>query len=297
MNTRAQAGIPQPTTVEVAGIGTVGYYEYGASDGTPVFALHGVPACGAGFDWADEPARERDVRVIAPDRPGVGLSTARDGWSVADYARDLAVFADTLQIDSFTVWGYSGGGPYTLACASLLGSRVRATAVAAGMGRIGDWATIEDFAKTDRQMLALAAHRPRLARLVMSVASRAARLSPKRALASFDKELAPPDRELLLSTGRDAASIMTLFTQAFLRGARGVVDDYRAVGAPWGFELTPGVGPVSIWHGDADTMVPLSHAQALADRLPESTLTIWPGEGHLGTVNHAAEILDSLVPR
>ena len=100
------------------------------------------------------------------------------------------------------------------------------------MGRIGDWATIEDFAKTDRQMLALAAHRPRLARLVMSVASRAALLSPKRALASFDKELAPPDRELLLSTGRDAASIMTVFTQAFLRGARGVVDDYRAVGAP-----------------------------------------------------------------
>ena len=125
-----------------------------------MFALHGVPACGAGFDWADEPARERDVRVIAPDRPGVGFSTTRDGWSVADYARDLAAFADTLQIDSLAVWGYSGGGPYTLACASLLGSRVRATAVAAGMGRIGDWATIEDFAKTDRQMLTLAAHRP-----------------------------------------------------------------------------------------------------------------------------------------
>jgi pimeloyl-ACP methyl ester carboxylesterase len=225
------------------------------------------------------------------------LSTARDGWSVADHARDLAAFADALGIDSFAVWGYSGGGPYALACASLLGPRVRATAVAAGMGRVGDWATIDDFAKTDRQMLALAVRRPRLARLVMSIANRAARLSPKRALASFEKELGPPDLELLAAAGDDAVSTMALFTQAFLRGARGVVDDYRAVGSSWGFELSPPVGPVSIWHGDADTMVPVSHAQALAERLPGSTLTIWPGEGHLGTVNHVAEILDSLTMR
>ena len=34
----------------------VGVYEYGDPDGRPVFALHGTPACGAGFDWTDAPA-------------------------------------------------------------------------------------------------------------------------------------------------------------------------------------------------------------------------------------------------
>ena len=51
---------------------TVGVYEYGDPGGRPVFAFHGVPACGAGFDWADEPARSRGIRLLAPDRPGVG---------------------------------------------------------------------------------------------------------------------------------------------------------------------------------------------------------------------------------
>ncbi len=48
---------------------TVGVYEYGDPSGTTVFAFHGVPACGAGFDWADRPAKARGLRVLAPDRP------------------------------------------------------------------------------------------------------------------------------------------------------------------------------------------------------------------------------------
>jgi len=60
---------------------TVGLYEYGDPDGRPVFAFHGVPACGAGFDWADEPARIRGLRLLAPDRPGIGKSS---GPALAD---------------------------------------------------------------------------------------------------------------------------------------------------------------------------------------------------------------------
>ena len=53
----------------------IGVYEYGDPNGEPVFALHGTPACGAGFDWTDIPARDRGLRIIAPDRPGIGRST------------------------------------------------------------------------------------------------------------------------------------------------------------------------------------------------------------------------------
>src|SRR5205823_3210464 len=62
---------PPPARTLVTNEGrTVGYYEFGDPDGVPVFALHGTPASGAGFVWADDAAREIGVRLIAPDRPG-----------------------------------------------------------------------------------------------------------------------------------------------------------------------------------------------------------------------------------
>ena len=32
-------------------------HEFGDPDGRPVFALHGTPASGPGFEWMDTPAR------------------------------------------------------------------------------------------------------------------------------------------------------------------------------------------------------------------------------------------------
>ncbi len=113
--------IPLPCDVQV-GAGVVGVYEYGDGSGAPVFVFHGTPACGAGFAWADEPARERALRLLAPDRPGVGRSTRRD-YTVADYPPMVAALADALGIERFAVWGYSGGGPYAAACAALLPDR------------------------------------------------------------------------------------------------------------------------------------------------------------------------------
>jgi pimeloyl-ACP methyl ester carboxylesterase len=286
--------LPRPRTIDVAGGGTVGYYEYGAADGCPVLALHGTPACGAGFAWADEPARAGGIRLLAPDRPGVGLSSPLDGWRVADQPAVIAAFADALGLGRFGVWGYSGGGPYAVACAcsALLADRLTGVAVAAGMGEIGAWATLDDFEKTDRQLLAMAVRRPRLARLLLRVGATAARLSPRSALRSFEGQLSSGDQATLAGLG-EPRQVMALFTEAFTRGARGVVADYAALARPWGVDLDGATLPVTVWHGDDDRMVPLRHGEALADRLPDAELTVWPGAGHLGPITHVGAILDT----
>lgn len=284
--------IPAPRTATLTDNRVVGYYEYGDPDGRPVLTFHGVPACGAGFAWADEPARARGLRIVAPDRPGVGLSRRADGgFTIASEAGRMDRLCETLGIGRFAVWGYSGGGPYAAACAALLGDRVTAVAIAAGMGQVGEWAAVTDFAKTDRQMLDLSTKHPAIARLVMGATGRLARISPTSAMRSFEKELAEADRAVIATLG-EPAEVMALFTQAFLHGARGVVDDYRAINGPWGVELTDITAPVAIWQGDADTMVPLRHAEELAARIPGSALHVWPGAGHLGTIAHVEEILD-----
>ncbi|MDQ1402582.1 MAG: hypothetical protein QOG03_898 [Actinomycetota bacterium] len=284
--------IPEPRQVAVDGK-TVGVYEYGDPSGQPVMVFHGVPACGAGFGFADEPARERGLRLIAPDRPGVGLSTPSDGWTVGSYPSMVTALADALDIDRFAVWGYSGGGPFAVACAAAGGERVTRTAVSAGMGQVGVWAEDDDFEKTDRQMLVMSRKRPALARTMMAVGARLARMSPKSATKSFAKQVSESDRAVIDTMGTPA-EVMALFTQAFLRGARGVIDDYRAIGQPWGVDLSAIRAPMRVFQGDDDPMVPPRHSEELANRVQGAELVMWPGEGHLATITHVAEILDWL---
>jgi pimeloyl-ACP methyl ester carboxylesterase len=287
------AGVPTPRTVTV-GDAVVGIYEYGDPTGAPVMVFHGTPACGAGFTWADAAARARGLRLVAPDRPGVGLSSRVESWSIADYPASIAALADALHIGMFGVWGYSGGGPYAVACAALLADRVTTTAVAAGMGQVGVWATIEESEKTDRQMLELSTTKPALARFLLGMSGRGARISPRIAMKSFEKQLSPSDRTVVgdLGSPREA---MALFTQAFLHGAHGVVADYAAIARPWDFAVETVDGTLELFHGDADTMVPLRHSEELAQRVPHARLTVWPGEGHLGTITHVGDVLDVLV--
>ncbi len=286
-------GVPVPREVDANGR-VVGVYEYGDPTGRPVMVFHGTPACGAGFTWADAPARERGLRLIAPDRPGVGLSSRLPSWKVADYPVQVRELANTLGIGEYSVWGYSGGGPYAVACAAQPDDRVRSAVVAAGMGQVGVWATIDESEKTDRQMLELSTKHPALARLLLGVSGRGARISPKIAMKSFEKQLNDSDREVVLGLGRPA-EVMALFTQAFLRGASGVVADYAAIAQPWGVDVESIAIPLTIFQGDADTMVPARHSEELAKRVPAARLVMWPGEGHLATITHVEEILDELI--
>ena len=99
----------------------VGVYEYGDPDGRPVFALHGTPACGAGFDWTDAPAREalRD----APDRPGIPGSPIPFRWCRSSTTRASCARWPTRSRSALKkkkrVRGDQqlGGGPYALAVA------------------------------------------------------------------------------------------------------------------------------------------------------------------------------------
>jgi pimeloyl-ACP methyl ester carboxylesterase len=285
-------GVPVPREVNV-GESVVGVYEYGDPSGAPVMVFHGTPACGAGFAWADAPARERGLRLIAPDRPGVGVSSRIRSWTIADYPARVGALADVLGFERFSVWGYSGGGPYAVACAAMLGDRVRTTAVAAGMGQVGVWATIDESEKTDRQMLHLSTTHPAIARFLLGVSGRGARISPRIAMKSFEKQLHANDRDVVIALGPPKEA-MALFTQAFLKGAQGVVADYAAIAQPWGFDVESIDAPLAVFHGDADTMVPLRHGEELARRVAGSTLVVWPGAGHLGTITHVGDILDVL---
>jgi pimeloyl-ACP methyl ester carboxylesterase len=292
----AQFDWPLTRTVHAAGNRAIGIYEYGDAAGAPVFALHGTPACGAGFDWSDRSARRRNLRIIAPDRPGIGNSAAVPMPAVSSYAAELAALADALEIDRFTVLGYSGGGPYALAVAAAFGPRVHSAAIVAGAGEIGAWATFADLARSDRQMTWLSLHLPVLARAALRAADLGARVAPRLALRSAGSELIASDRTVLRNLGSPRQAL-ALFTQALAHSSAGVVADYALLARPWHVDLGAITVPVHCWHGTADTLVPLAHTEELVARLPNARLTTWPGEGHLAFIAHIDDVLADIAAK
>jgi pimeloyl-ACP methyl ester carboxylesterase len=288
---------PESRTVRTADGRVTGYYEYGDPAGTPVVALHGTPACGAGFAWADQRAQARGIRLLAPDRPGVGDSSPWEpgrGAIVDDYPPRLRAFADALGLGTFPVIGYSGGGPYALAAAEALPDRVAAAAVVSGAGQVGEWASVDDFESTDRRLTQLAHRIPTLAGAVLSLSARAARVAPKTSLRFAQIEMSAPDRAVM-ATFPSARAALAVFTQSCRRGAAGVVDDYAALGRRWGFPVDTITVPVRCWHATADPIVPIRHTEELVRRIPGAQLSLWEGEGHLAIVEHIGEVLDALI--
>jgi len=62
-----------------------GYAEYGPAGELPLFLFHGAPGCRLAVPemWPGDPPA---VRVIAPDRPGIGSSTFQPGRRLTDWA-------------------------------------------------------------------------------------------------------------------------------------------------------------------------------------------------------------------
>ena len=106
------------------------------------------------------------------------------------------------------------------------------------------------------------------------------------------RSLSPPDRRIVEAMSPIEATADVV--RAVGQGCAGVVDDYAVTGAPWGFEPGSISCPVVVFEGARDTLLPLSHAQAIAAALPEGELVIVPDAGHFLLHSHTGDVLDRL---
>lgn len=273
----------------------LGYAEYGLASGPPLFLFHGLP--GSRLDapqmWPEEPAA---VRVIAPDRPGFGASTFRAGRRLADWADDVRQLADSLGVERFLVAGFSGGGPHALAVAHGLPDRVIAAGSISGAGPIDTPDALAGMNRVNRLIFTVARKAPPALGLLVAPHAYLIKHQPGKVVerAAGDKNLPQADREAMTSPRLRELMIMA-GPEAFRQGIRGLVHEAHICAGPWGFDPAAIKPPVFIWHGDRDTNVPLHMAQHLAARIPDSTLTIYRGEGHLIVPKHWTDILTALL--
>jgi pimeloyl-ACP methyl ester carboxylesterase len=279
------------TIVALADGRRVGLSMHGDPEGWPLFLFHGSPSSRLGNEYTDEPARARGIRVLCPDRPGIGRSDPKARLDVGETAADVAELADALGIGRFGVLGYSGGGPYALAAAARLPERVRVVGLMAAAGPLDRPGARTGLTRSDLLLLGLSSRRPRAAHVVLRVVASYTRLFPAIALRIAKAELSDADRRAMDERG---SMVMATFNEAFRQGPGGVIQDYRLLDRAWGFDFEDVRAPVHLWHGDVDKVVPFARSEEMAAWLPNAFLHLVHGAGHLTIQLEVGAILDSL---
>jgi pimeloyl-ACP methyl ester carboxylesterase len=263
----------------------------GDPDATPVLLCHGLADSRLAAEWLRPVARDLGLRLIAPDRPGIGGADRRPLNQLADWTEDAVQILDALRIEQVSVLGVSGGGPFAAACAALIPGRVGKLMLVAPLGKPG-WPT-DGMAPGERFSLMLATTAPGFGGWGLGAFAALARRRPGLFLRLA--ETAQPAADVRALQEPDVReSFLTSYVEAFRQGSWGVTQDLRVLTRPWGFDLGSIAVPTWLRHGDADLTVPLLHARLYAEAIPGAQLQVFPGDGHFSIFNHAKDVLAAL---
>lgn len=269
----------------------LGYAEYGDTAGKPVVYCHGGLSSRLDISWCQQQCKQLAVRLLAIDRPGIGLSDRQPNRTLLDWGEDVRAFAETLSIEKFAVLGWSNGAPYALACAAAMPEQVTAAGVVAGIGPL-DAQTISELGMfVDRLLFSQADKHPKLLA----------------ALVAGMRCLPPPAvRQMLLSEIKmqsDVEAVQALsleesthfFFEALRQGGEGIVDDYAAIVKPWGFEIKDLQPPLLVWQGEGDLLVPpATGARHFANSPPVQFFSV-PRLGHFMLHETLSAVLGKLL--
>ena len=272
------------------------YAKYGSPRGLPIVHCHGTPSSRLEGDltFSGTVATELGVRIIVPDRPGMGRSDFQPGRRIVDWPNDMLALATALELDTFAVLGSSGGAPYAAACGVLIPNRVRIIGLLGGVAPLDRPDVFAAMSAPLRIMVRLARFAPPVLRGLFRLNLRAMRGGGQRGSDRMAASFPEPDRSLLQRPEvRDG--FMACFQESCRQGPRGPVWDVGLMARPWGFDLAAIKVPVLLWQGERDRNVPAAHGRYLAGAISTCRATFYPDEAHLSLPrNHQQEILSAL---
>jgi pimeloyl-ACP methyl ester carboxylesterase len=270
------------------------WYEFGDPDGSPCLFLPGAGIAGSAGAALDVAATVGGIRLICPDRPGLGHSDPAPPRPLVDWAGDVGHLMGHLGIERFGLLGHSAGGAYALAVAHVHPDRVLGTVIGAGSPPYAEaWTHAEGMmSRMSRLYYGLALRTPRLfGALYLLSAPRSAK-AVDRLLALAARGESPNARFARAYPDETRASLQAL-ADGCRQGAGGPTGDIVALCKPWGFDLSDVTVPVEWWHGEQDTNVTPRSGRAMTSRLPAVTAHFVDG-GHYALFEHAAEAMPPL---
>ncbi|MBD3169682.1 MAG: alpha/beta fold hydrolase [candidate division Zixibacteria bacterium] len=281
--------------LEVSG-GKICYAEYGLPGGHPLFYFHGWPGSRIQARLAHETARGSGMHVIAPDRPGMGLSSYCDGRTMVDWHRTVLELADHLNWDKFGILGVSGGGPYALSCAAFIADRIISMNICSGVPN-PDWLRGDSSARWFmRKAIALDDKIPGSLKPFLIITRAFIGIMPGSSFLQPAKVFLNHADRGTLDNEEARDTIAGSIRESFKGGAEGLYHDLKLLSTDWGFKLGDIKFPVIFWHGALDPICPISAVIDTIGKIGDSKLIRFENESHYSLpIRQLEKILKSCI--
>ncbi|WP_373000881.1 alpha/beta fold hydrolase [Marinobacter sp.] len=244
---------------------------------------HGIPGSRNELAHLQSTLLSAGIRVIVPDRPGYGQSTSCPDYGFSHHTDDLKQLADHLQLDTFGISGFSGGGVFAMAAAHDLGQRIEQLVIAATPA-IPLMDNPYDFASelTASTWQAALEDREALAGELEALTGSLDMLSGALMGAAGDQE-----QRYLSSDSVYPGFMQSLgatLEQGSIPAADALARDSFLIAHSWPFSPEDISIPVRVIHGSGDRLVYRDHQTTLSCKFPDSTSEIISG-AHYGALS------------
>ncbi|HEV8146512.1 MAG TPA: alpha/beta hydrolase [Bryobacteraceae bacterium] len=267
--------------------------EDGPPSGLPVVFIHGFGAWSETWKKTTSILAAQGFHTIAVDVPPFGFSEKpTDGsFSTEQQARRIINVFDALQLKQVILVGHSVGGRPTVEVALLAPDRIRALVlvdVALGFGSDGQ------FEENHPSFLTRAFYAARPFRNAVLSATATNSLMTKKLLSTFvaDPNVLTP-------------ALLSVYQRPFVvKDATNRLGDWlRVLSVDKDISLTSKLSNLSnlamttllIW-GDKDSVTPLWQGEKLKQTIPNSTLNVLKGLGHIPQIEGPDQFNNSLLP-
>ena len=263
---------------------TLAYMDRGPRTGTPILHFHSFQ--GSRLERmaaSDELLAKLNIRLISPDRPGLGLSTPARDRTVVSWAADVRQLTAYLlgPAQPFSILGFSAGATYALACGQLPGLRAISLVGSLGLPHlIANW---RRFSQKTWQILLSA----KLANFREATFLRIEEKHRNRLMDEWEKYYADVKHDLCADDQRllSQPAVEEPFRQnrreSYSQGPGYLLQEVQSLYSDPNIDLDRlAACTVLITHGIEDMVVPIEVARDLRTRIPGCGYQELPRRGH-----------------
>jgi pimeloyl-ACP methyl ester carboxylesterase len=243
--------------------------------GPAVLVLHGA---GGGYDQgliATDPLADEGFEVISISRPGYLRTPLETGETTKEQADACAALLDELEIEKVAIAGISAGGPPSIQFALHYPERC--------------WGLLLISAVNANHPYTYIPLHEQLAYAGVSHADFPLWMFLKAPILPLLGGPRVKDQRKMSPEALERLRVIANSIFPMSMRSEGILNDARQIQHLDDFPLEKIKAPTLVIHGDADRLVPFSHGQRSAERIPNAEFLHIPGGSHLCYITHIEE--------
>lgn len=270
----------------------LGYAIYGNKSGLPITYCHGAPGSRLECHPDQSVLEALNICLIVPDRPGYGLSMPSERRSLLSWADDVQQLLDTLSIQDCGILGFSGGGPYAMACAYQLPERITHLGLVSCLAPFNNPHGTDGMNEQSKALYGLALSDPATFEAQIKMLA-----TDGEVLFQIMTGGLPPEDQAVISLEGIKTMYLENMHEALRSGVDGIVSDMLIFPRDWCFSPSEIRCDTYLWQGGKDMNVPLHMGKWLAETIPSCDSFIIDDDAHFLLFTHWEEIFGKLLSK